>query len=436
MATNIVVIGTHWGDEGKGKIVDLLAARADAVVRFQGGHNAGHTIVVKGKKTVMHLIPCGILHEGAQCLIGNGVVLSPQALLEEINTLESHGIAVRERLRISPACPLLLPYHAHLDQAREKSKGREAIGTTGRGIGPAYEDKVARRGLRMADLMNPERFTTLLQNVLDYHNFQLQHYYQATPVDFNRVFDETLATAEHLVPLLTDIGELLDQYQKRGGTIIFEGAQGTQLDVDHGTYPYVTSSNTVASAASCGSGVSATCFDTILGVAKAYTTRVGGGPMPTELSDFIGEHLREAGQEYGATTGRPRRCGWFDAIALTRAIRLNGISALGVTKLDVLDGLEKTGICIGYQYEGERITAPPFNAEDLGRCEPIIEWMPGWQELTAGVTRYSDLPLNARAYLEKIEEIAQRPIQIISTGPGREDVVMRYDPIESAPQRQ
>ncbi|MEW6352970.1 MAG: adenylosuccinate synthase [Pseudomonadota bacterium] len=424
---NVIVIGTQWGDEGKGKIVDLLTDHATTVVRFQGGHNAGHTLVIDGEKTVLHLIPSGILRAGVSCLIGNGVVLSPQALFEEINMLEARGVPARERLRISEACPLILPCHVALDQAREKARGKAAIGTTGRGIGPAYEDKIARRALRLGDLFHRERFAAKLGEVLDYHNFVLQHYYKAEPVDFRRVLDQALSFQDLLKPLVADVPELLHQAARRGEGVLFEGAQGALLDVDHGTYPYVTSSNTTAGGAATGSGVGPARFDYILGITKAYTTRVGSGPFPTELFDEMGEHLSRRGHEFGSTTGRARRCGWFDAVALRRANQINSVSGLCITKLDVLDGLDTIRLCVGYRCAGaERIT-PPVGAEAYADCEPIYIEMPGWQESTLGITDYAALPHNARAYLKRIEEIAETPIDIVSTGPERaQTIVLRH----------
>ena len=430
MGKNVVVIGTQWGDEGKGKIVDLLTDRAAAVVRFQGGHNAGHTLVIDGKKTVLHLIPSGILRENVQCVIGNGLVLSPSALLEEIKMLESKGVPVRERLRISDACSLLLPHHVALDQAREIARGKAKIGTTGRGIGPAYEDKVARRGLKVSDLLNPEQFTTKLREVIDYHNFALEHYFKAEPVNFQQILDETLAFAEILAPMVADIPELLAQYRAEGKSILFEGAQGTLLDIDQGTYPFVTSSNTTSGGAATGSGVGPRDLDYILGITKAYTTRVGSGPFPTELFDDIGKHLAEKGHEFGATTGRGRRCGWIDIVALRRSRIINSITGLCITKLDVLDGLETLRLCIGYESEGKELKSPPTGAEAFERCKPIYIDMPGWQESTLGVQSYEALPANARAYLEKIESLIETPIDIISTGPDRNETMIKLHPFD------
>ena len=430
MGKNVIVIGTQWGDEGKGKIVDLLTDQAKAVVRFQGGHNAGHTLVIKGEKTVLHLIPSGILRDNVQCLIGNGVVVSPHALVEEIDMLESRGVPVSSRLKISEACPLILPYHVALDNAREVARGKSAIGTTGRGIGPAYEDKVSRRGLRLGDLLHRERFAAKLGEVLDYHNFALKNYYKAETVDFQKVLDESLALGERITPLIADIPELLHQYQKQGDSIMFEGAQGALLDIDHGTYPYVTSSNTTAGNAGTGSGVGPCSFSYVLGITKAYTTRVGSGPFPTELDDEHGKHLAEKGHEFGATTGRARRCGWFDAVALRRSNQINSVSGLCITKLDVLDGLEKIQICVGYSCDGVDRKTPPVGEEAFAACTPVYEEMPGWSESTVGIKQYSDLPTNAQAYLKRIEEIVETPIDIVSTGPDREETIILRHPFE------
>ncbi len=430
MGNNVVVIGTQWGDEGKGKVVDLLTDRAAVVVRFQGGHNAGHTLVIDGEKTVLHLIPSGILRDGVSCLIGNGVVLSPRALLEEIEMLERKGIPARDRLKISEACPLILSYHVALDHARELARGKAAIGTTGRGIGPAYEDKIARRALRLGDLFHRKRFAAKLGEVLDYHNFVLQNYYRVEPVVFNQVLDEVLALQGVIAPMVADIPELLHQHAKCGDGILFEGAQGALLDVDHGTYPYVTSSNTTAGGACTGSGVGPTRIDYVLGITKAYTTRVGSGPFPTELFDEMGAHLSTRGNEFGSTTGRARRCGWFDAVALRRSNQINGVSGLCITKLDVLDGLEFISLCVGYRCGGvERIT-PPVGAEAYSDCEPVYIEMPGWQQSTVGITDYGALPQNARAYLKRIEEIAETPIDIVSTGPDRAQTIVLRHPFD------
>ena len=430
MGKKVVVIGTQWGDEGKGKIVDLLTDKVRAVVRFQGGHNAGHTLVINGRKTVLHLIPSGILREGVQCIIGNGVVLSPAALKEEMTMLERQGVPVAERLRISGACPLILPSHAALDRAREEARGTAAIGTTGRGIGPAYEDKVARRSVRLNDLFHRELFAAKLGEVLDYHNFILKQYYQADPVDFQAVLDETLAMKDVLEPLVVDVTDLLYEYHKRDQNLMFEGAQGTLLDIDHGSYPFVTSSNTTAGGASTGSGMGILNFDSVLGITKSYTTRVGSGPFPTELDDEVGVHLAKRGHEFGSTTGRPRRCGWFDAAALRRAVQLNSLSSLCLTKLDVLDGLDTIRICIGYRYQGEERSVSPDGAEALYACEPIYMDVPGWSGSTTSVSRMEDLPAEARNYLQRIEEFVETPIDIISTGPDRKETIILRHPFE------
>ncbi len=428
MGKNVVVIGTQWGDEGKGKIVDLLTEKAAAVVRFQGGHNAGHTLVIGGKKTVLHLIPSGILRDQVQCLIGNGVVLSLDALISEADELIANGIPVYERLKVSPACPLVLPSHVALDAAREKARGAAAIGTTGRGIGPAYEDKVARRALKVADLFAREKFAAKLGEVLDFHNFMLQHYYKATTVDFSETLDAAMAASESIAPITADVTQILQGIADSGDSILFEGAQGTFLDVDHGTYPYVTSSNTVAAAASTGTGIGPCNIDFVLGVVKAYTTRVGAGPFPTELFDDLGQHLATVGAEFGATTGRARRCGWFDAVALRRSIINSSVSGLCVTKLDVLDDLEEIRLCTGYEIDGEPISGLPILVDRFADCQPIYEDMAGWNESTVGVTNYGKLPANARAYLERIEELVKIPIDIISTGPDREQTIIKRHP--------
>ena len=430
MGRNVVVIGTQWGDEGKGKIVDLLTDRAAAVVRFQGGHNAGHTLVIAGDKTVLHLIPSGILRDGVKCFIGNGVVLALDALVAEANALIESGVPVYERLRISPGCPLILPSHVALDAAREKARGSSAIGTTGRGIGPAYEDKVARRALRVSDLFVREKFAAKLGEILDYHNFLLKNYFKVDTVDFTRTLDEALAYAEVVAPITTDITQLLKEFADDDKSILFEGAQGSFLDIDHGTYPFVTSSNTVAAAASTGTGIGPGNLDYILGIVKAYTTRVGAGPFPTELFDDQGEHLARVGAEFGATTGRPRRCGWFDAVALRRSIINSSVSGLCVTKLDVLDELETIQICAGYAIDGEPISGVPVVVDRFAECKPIYEEWQGWQESTVGITEFGDLPKKARDYLGRIEELAGVPIDIISTGPDREQTIIKSHPFE------
>ena len=428
MGKNVVVLGTQWGDEGKGKVVDLLTESASAVVRFQGGHNAGHTLVIDGEKTVLHLIPSGILREDKTCVIGNGVVLSPEALIKEIRELEAKGVPVRERLRLSPACPLILSYHVRLDQAREKERGIAKIGTTGRGIGPAYEDKVARRGLRLGDLLHRERFASKLGEVLQYHNFVLKEYHREEPVDFQKVFDEAMEMAEELRPMVCDAVTLVHDIRKRGENILFEGAQGSLLDIDHGTYPYVTSSNTTAGGTATGSGVGPLYLDYVLGITKAYTTRVGSGPFPTELFDEFGRHLAERGHEFGATTGRPRRCGWFDAVALRHAVQINSVSGICLTKLDVLDGLENIRVCVGYRSkDGERLDTP-VDSEGYEAVEPIYEDLPGWSESTLGIKRIEDLPKNARAYISFLEEQTGTSIDIISTGPDRNETIVLRNP--------
>ncbi len=425
MSTNLVVIGAQWGDEGKGKIVDLLTEKAGAVVRYQGGHNAGHTLVIDGKKTVLHLIPAGILHEGVKSYIGNGVVLCLRALFTEIAALEAAGVPVMERLHISPACALILPSHSALDQAREAARGANKIGTTGRGIGPAYEDKIARRGLRLADLMHPETFRERLRELMDFHNFQLEHYYHAAPVSYDDVASEWLAYAARVRPLITDVTLAAYRHREAGDHIIFEGAQGAMLDIDHGTYPFVTSSSTAAGGAATGSGVGPRHLDYILGIAKAYSTRVGGGPFPTELLDATGKHLAEVGHEYGATTGRARRCGWIDLPALRRAIYNSSISGLCLTKLDVLDALPQIQVCTAYDMDGARLDVAPVGADELARCQPVYETLPGWQSDTVGITDYSALPEKARAYIAYLENALGLPIAIVSTGPDRVHTIQR-----------
>ena len=430
MANSVVVIGTQWGDEGKGKIVDLLTDQAKAVVRFQGGHNAGHTLVIDGEKTVLHLIPSGVLREGVKCLIGNGVVLSPEALLKEIEQLEAKGVPARERITISESCPLILPYHIALDQARELARGNKAIGTTGRGIGPCYEDKVARRGIRLGELMNADLFAKRLREVLDYHNFALEHFFKVEAVDYQKVLDDSLQQADQIRGMVGDIPGTLHQLREQGERIMFEGAQGALLDIDHGTYPYVTSSNTTAGAAAAGSGVGPCDLDYILGIVKAYTTRVGAGPFPTELDDACGDHMGERGHEFGATTGRKRRCGWLDMVSLKRSLKINSVTGLCITKLDVLDGLESLKIAVAYKYQGEEIDVPPAGADNFEACEPVYIEMPGWSESTMGAKSYDDLPSAAVAYLNKIEELSAVPIDIISTGPDRAETVVLKHPFE------
>jgi adenylosuccinate synthase len=425
MAKRVVVLGTQWGDEGKGKIVDLLTPCVAAVVRFQGGHNAGHTLVIKGEKIILHLIPSGVLHSHVQNLIGNGVVLSPTALLQEIRELEQKNIPVTQRLKISPACNILLPYHELLDKAREKALGIAAIGTTGRGIGPAYEDKVARRGIRISDLFHPQQLAEKLIQVAEYHNFFLQHYYHLEPLPYNHVLENLLAEAEEIKPLVADVPALLAGYYQRGENMLFEGAQGAGLDVDSGTYPFVTSSNTTAGAAAVGSGIGPLELDYVLGVTKAYSTRVGAGPYPTELTDDIGELLRRQGHEFGSTTGRPRRCGWLDVVALRRAVQINSISGLCITKLDVLDQLETIQICRSYSYRGEAITNSPMDADTLQDSIPEYEILPGWRTSTVGITEWEKMPENAHTFLARIEELVGVPIVIVSTGADRTQTIIR-----------
>ncbi|TMH29196.1 MAG: adenylosuccinate synthase [Betaproteobacteria bacterium] len=432
-ARNVVVIGTQWGDEGKGKIVDWLTDRAQGVVRFQGGHNAGHTLVVGGKKTVLHLIPSGIMRPSVDCFIGNGVVVSPQALVAEMDELEAGGVpGVVARLSVSEACPLILPYHAALDAAREAAKGEKKIGTTGRGIGPAYEDKVARRAIRLQDLFDAQRFAEKLRELLAFHNFVLKNYYRQEEVSYQKTLDETLALAPRLAPLIADVPRALYHANRAGKNLLFEGAQGSLLDIDHGTYPYVTSSNCVAGAAAAGAGIGPMHLHYVLGITKAYSTRVGGGPFPTELSDDMGERLRQRGQEFGATTGRPRRTGWFDAAALKRSIQLNGCSGLCITKLDVLDGVEAVKICVGYELEGDFSEILPVGAEELERCHPVYEELPGWMESTVGIKSYERLPPAAQAYLQRIGALAGVPIDLISTGADREETIVRRHPFDPA----
>ncbi len=428
MAKNVVVIGTQWGDEGKGKIVDLLTDRAHAVVRFQGGHNAGHTLVINGKKTVLHLIPSGVLRDGVVCLIGNGVVLSVAALFEEIDEITKSGVDVMKRLHVSESCPLILPHHVALDHAREKARGKAAIGTTGRGIGPAYEDKVSRRGLRVGDLMDSKTFGDKLKGVMEYHNFALKNYFHCDTVDYQKTMDECQRLAERLRPLVADIPELLHQYGRDSKRVMFEGAQGALLDIDHGTYPFVTSSNTCSGAAATGSGVGPSRLDYVLGITKAYTTRVGAGPFPTELHDEVGDFLGTRGHEFGATTGRKRRCGWFDAVIMRRSNQLNGVTGLCVTKLDVLDGLDTIRVCTAYKYEGKVRSTPPSGADGLAKCEPIYEDLPGWKESTLGVRSFDKLPSNAQKYLKKIEEFTEARVDIISTGAERDDTIILRHP--------
>jgi adenylosuccinate synthase len=430
MGKNVVVIGTQWGDEGKGKVVDWLTEHAQGVVRFQGGHNAGHTLVIGGRKTVLRLIPSGILHPGVSVYIGNGVVLSPTALLQEIDELEAAGIEVRSRLKISPACPLVLPCHVALDQAREGAMGEAKIGTTGRGIGPAYEDKIGRRAIRLSDLFYPDRFAAKLEPLLDFHNFILVHYYKREPVAFAKMRDETLALADALRPMAADVAALLQESRRRGDSLLFEGAQGALLDVDHGTYPYVTSSNCLAGAAAPGAGVGPDFLDYVLGIVKAYATRVGTGPFPTELTDDVGARLAKRGNEFGSVTGRPRRCGWLDIAALRRSFALNGVTGTCITKLDVLDGLPEIRICTGYRVRGQPVPLLPTGADAVAECEPVYDAVPGWDESTVGVKSFGALPPNARAYLERIEALTGVPIAMVSTGPDRTETILLHHPFQ------
>jgi adenylosuccinate synthase len=424
---NIVVLGTQWGDEGKGKIVDLLSRDADAVVRFQGGHNAGHTLVIEGEKTVLHLIPAGILQPGVECLIGNGVVLSLHALRHEIEELEARGVEVRPRVSISPSCAIIMPWHEALDRAREEARGAKAIGTTCRGIGPAYEDKVARRGLRTSDLLNPGVLAEKIEHVLDFHNFVLTRRFGKAALDYQEMLDQALELGEYFRDRVADVSGRLYQLREQGKRVMFEGAQGSLLDIDHGTYPYVTSSNTTVGGVCTGSGIGPDAIDYVLGITKAYVTRVGGGPFPTELFDEDGKRLARRGDEFGATTGRPRRCGWLDAVALRRMVRLNGVSGLCVTKLDVLDGFDEIRVCTAYRLGGEVLDAPPLDAHDWERLEPVYETFPGWQESSRGARAMEDLPVNARSYLGKMEELCGAPVHIVSTGPDRsENIIIRY----------
>ncbi len=428
MGKNVVVIGTQWGDEGKGKVVDWLTEHAQGVVRFQGGHNAGHTLVIGDKKTVLRLIPSGILRPQVRAYIGNGVVLSPSALLQEIGELEAAGVSVRSRLSISPACPLVLPYHVALDNAREAAMGETKIGTTGRGIGPAYEDKIARRALRLQDLFYPDRFATKLKPLLEFHNFVLTQYYKCEAVPYQQTLDATLALAPAMLPMVGDVAALIQQARRRGDSLLFEGAQGALLDIDHGTYPYVTSSNCLAGAAAPGSGIGPQLLDYVLGIVKAYTTRVGTGPFPTELTDDIGAGLAKRGNEFGSVTGRPRRCGWLDVPALTRSLQLNGVDGLCITKLDVLDGMESIKICTSYRVKGSPLALLPTGAEAVAECEPVYEQLPGWKESTFGIDNFDALPANARAYLRRVEQLTGVPISMVSTGPERDETILLHHP--------
>jgi adenylosuccinate synthase len=432
MAKNVVVIGTQWGDEGKGKIVDWLTDHAQGVVRFQGGHNAGHTLVIGGKKTALQLIPSGIMRDGVACYIGNGVVLSVPDLLREIDKLQNAGVEVVSRLKVSEACPVILPYHTALDAAREAARGAAKIGTTGKGIGPAYEDKVARRAIRVADLLNEQRFAEKLKENLEYHNYVLVNYLKAAPVDYQQTLDAALADVPRLAPMVTDVSSALHAAYANGASLLFEGAQGSLLDVDHGTYPFVTSSNCVAGNASAGSGVGPNMLHYILGITKAYTTRVGSGPFPSELptDEGVGKHLASVGHEFGTVTGRARRCGWFDAALLKRSVQINGVSGMCLTKLDVLDGLESLKLCTGYKLDGRTVDIFPAGAEDAARCEPIYEEMPGWKESTVGAKSMDALPANARAYIQRIEDLVGVPIDMVSTGPDREETIVLRHPFQ------
>ncbi|MDB9734520.1 adenylosuccinate synthase [Porticoccaceae bacterium] len=427
MGRNVVILGSQWGDEGKGKIVDLLTDKASVVARFQGGHNAGHTLVIDGKKTALHLIPSGILREHVNCVIGNGVVVAPDALIKEVNMLEDRGVKVRDRLKISGSCPLILPYHIALDQAREAARGNAKIGTTGRGIGPAYEDKVARRGLRVSDFANMDRFAVKLKEVLDYHNFSLTQYYGVDAVDFDQTLALVKEWAEFLLPMTADVTKLLHDAREAGENILFEGAQGSLLDIDHGTYPFVTSSNTTAGSTATGTGFGPLYLDYVLGITKAYTTRVGAGPFPTELHCDIGRYLGEKGHEFGTTTGRERRCGWFDAVALRQAVRVNSISGICLTKLDVLDGLEEIKICVGYLDADGCDAGMPMHADDFESITPVYEMMAGWTEVTVGAQSLGDLPQAARDYVSRIEVLVGAPVDVVSTGPDRvETIILRH----------
>ncbi|WP_028885996.1 adenylosuccinate synthase [Teredinibacter turnerae] len=428
MGKNVVVLGTQWGDEGKGKIVDLLTEQVTHVARFQGGHNAGHTLVIDGKKTVLHLIPSGILHSGVTCFIGNGVVLAPDALMKEIHELEAQEVPVRERLKLSPACPLILPYHVALDQARELKRGEAKIGTTGRGIGPAYEDKVSRRGLRLGDLLHEQRFAAKLKEVVEYHNFALTQYYGAEAVDYQAVLDEALLLAKELRPMIVDVSDELHLAREAGKNILFEGAQGSLLDIDHGTYPFVTSSNTTAGGTATGSGFGPLYLDYVLGITKAYTTRVGAGPFPTELDCEVGEHLGVKGHEFGATTGRKRRTGWFDAVAVKHAVRINSMSGMCLTKLDVLDGLKEVKICVGYKDSAGADVGIPCDAEGWEDIQPVYESLPGWSESTVGAKSVDALPQAARDYIARLEALVGITVDIISTGPDRVETIILKSP--------
>ncbi len=425
---NTVLIGTQWGDEGKGKIVDMLAADADVVVRFQGGNNAGHTMVVAGEQIISHLVPSGILQKKL-CLIGNGVVVDPEVLLEEIDYLAGKGVDTSPaRLRVSEKAHLIMPYHKQIDLAREKMKGDQKIGTTGRGIGPAYEDKATRRGIRFADLLEPELMAEKITAIMQEKNFYLENFFSEPPLDVREVIDQYLAHAQRLAPYVGDVSVMMADNVADGGRILFEGAQGTHLDIDHGTYPFVTSSNTVSGNACCGTGIGPRMIDNALGVVKAYTTRVGAGPFPTELTDATGDYIQKKGAEFGATTGRRRRCGWLDMVILENAVRLNGLTGLAITKLDVLGGLDTLNICTHYTYAGKKISHFPASLKVLSGCVPIYESLPGWQEDISAVRNYADLPENTKAYLKRIEKLAGVPIDILSVGPGREQTIVLNNP--------
>ncbi|XOD69979.1 MAG: adenylosuccinate synthase [Sodalis sp. (in: enterobacteria)] len=432
MGKNVLVLGTQWGDEGKGKIVDFLTKRSKYVVRYQGGHNAGHTLVINGKKIILHLIPSGILRETVISIIGNGVVLSPEALMKEIKELDAQGIPVRERMLISEACPLILAYHVAMDVAREKARGAKAIGTTGCGIGPTYEDKAARRALRVGDLFNKKTFAIKLKEIVDYYNFQLVHYYQVNAVDYQKVLDDILAIADVLIKMVVDVSELLDAARKRGDSIIFEGAQGALLDIDHGTYPYVTSSNTTAGGVSTGCGFGLRYVDYVLGIVKAYSTRVGAGPFPSELLDDTGEFLCIKGKEFGATTGRRRRTGWLDTVALRRAAQINSVSGFCLSKLDVLDGLSEVKICIAYRRsDGHMAVSTPITSENWEGIEPVYETHPGWNKSTFGIKQFDMLPAEAQRYIKRLEEVTGVPVDIVSTGPNRSNTMILRNPFDA-----
>jgi adenylosuccinate synthase len=438
MAKNVVIIGTQWGDEGKGKIVDLITDKVSSVVRFQGGHNAGHTLVINGNKTVLHLIPSGIFRNNVQCLIGHGVVLSMSALLKEMSELEKSGVEVKSRLKISPSCPLILPYHNALDNAREAYRGATAIGTTGNGIGPAYEDKVSRRGLRVGDLLDETLFSEKLKRVMEYHNFTLKNYYNQEVVDYQKTLDEAISQASTIKPMIFDVAEEIHTRMSKDENILFEGAQGALLDIDQGTYPYVTSSNTTSGAAVTGSGIGVRDIDYVLGIVKAYTTRVGGGPFPTELNydistdegDAVGKELCSRGQEFGATTGRQRRCGWLDLVILNRSFKINAVSGICLTKLDVLDELDSIKICVAYEINGEKTTTPPFSAEGYDIAKPVYIEMPGWNSSTIGTRSFGELPIEAQNYIRKIEELSHLPVDILSTGPDRDETLILQNPFD------